>query len=162
MSDTSIYDALVATAAGKYQVPAEWIKAVIGAESSFDPNVADRWESKVSEYAYGPMQILLSTARGLGFTGTGAQLRQPAANIDVGAAYLARLRSQLGEDFRRIYSAYNSGNADRWETSSQVRANVERALGWLEQFEPAGVGVAAIAAALVAAWWWTRRKGRRL
>lgn len=146
MSNTGIYDAIVAQASAKYNLPASWIKAVIGAESSFDPNVPDRWEEKVQEYAYGPMQILLSTARMMGFNGTGAQLRQPAANIDVGAAYLARLRSQHGDDFRRIYSAYNSGNPDRWSTNAAVSANVTRAENWLGQFqsldqlELAGIG----------------------
>lgn len=161
---TDVYDGYVWAAAARHDVPAAWIKAVIGTESSFNPNVADRWEAKVKEYAYGPMQILLSTARFLGFTGTAAELRRPETNIEIGARYIARLRSTIGDNFARIYSAYNSGNPDRYLTSDQVRANVERALTWLAEFDTVDTAAIAIAIGLgLGVMWWagSPQKGKR-
>lgn len=132
MPATSIYDDIVNLAASTYAVPPDWIKGVIGAETSF-LTPPKTWEPKVQEYAVGPMQILLSTARGLGFTGTVDELAEPLVNIPIGAAYLAELRGRYGDDFRAVYSAYNSGSPTMWQISSKVRANVERALSWLEQ-----------------------------
>lgn len=163
MSSTGIYDAIVGQAAVNYGVPVEWIKAVIGAETSFESPAPKRWEPKVKEYAWGPMQILLSTARGLGFTGTGAELAEPLNNIAIGTAYLSQLRGRFGNDFRRVYSAYNSGRPDTWTISSQVRANVERATGWLQTFggtvvaEENGFAIVILMAA-AGVWWWTSKK----
>lgn len=158
---SSAYDNLVEAAAAAHAVPAAWIKAVIGAETSFAVPAPRRWEPKVNEYAYGPMQILLSTARGLGFGGTGADLEQPAINIDVGADYLSRIRGDYGNDFRRVYSAYNSGNPDRWLTSDQVRANVDRAMGWLGKFETGASGFGLLVILAAGAWWWSTQRRRK-
>lgn len=180
MADTSVYDPIVAAAAAAFAVPAEWIKAVIGAETSFSTPAPDTWESRAGEYSYGPMQVLLSTARRLGFPGTAANLADPAGNIPVGALDLASLRNRFGDDFRLVYSAYNSGDPNAWQTSAQVAANVQRALTWLNQFggsvhsfsdsgdspsletvpDPGTIstgGVIAIGG--LVAWWLSQRKG---
>lgn len=126
-------------------VPPSWIFAFIGTETSFeDPPVT--WEANVGEYSYGPMQVLLSTARGLGFSGSADQLQDPATNIQVGTADIAGLIALYGMDFDRVYSAYNSGRPDAYLTSNQVASNVARAQSWLSQYvEPveslAGVGL---------------------
>lgn len=136
MQDVAYYDEIVADAAARHDVPAAFIKAIIGAESSYQIPAINRWEPAAGEYAYGPMQILLSTARQFAPGITGPELERPYTNIDVGAAFVRDLMNRFGveTDFRRIYSAYNSGRPDRWETSDQVRSNVERAIGWLERF----------------------------
>ncbi len=160
MSSTDIYDAIVAQAAAAYGVPGAWIKAVIGAETSFQSPAPIGGAGE-----RGPMQILLSTARGLGFSGTAAELADPVSNIAIGTAYLAEIRDRVGNDFRRVYSAYNSGNPDRWTVSSQVGANVERAVRWLDTFGgtvSAGGGDAMLLVIVAAAgvWWW-RKKGAK-
>ena len=123
------FDALIADAAARYGLPFSWIKAVVATESNFDP-MAQRSEPQINDESIGLMQLLTATARGLGFTGSIDELYDPWINIDLGARLLAQLKSRYGS-FRRVYSAYNSGNPDRWETSSQVLHNVERAEEWL-------------------------------
>jgi soluble lytic murein transglycosylase-like protein len=80
------------------------------------------------------MQLLTRTAKGLGYTGPAEGLYDPEVNIDLGAKLLGQLRSSYGDDFRRVYSAYNSGKPDLWQTSTQVAANVGRALTALEKW----------------------------
>ena len=130
---------MVARSAARHGVPASYIKAVIGAETSFEVPAPNRWEPAVGEYAYGPMQILLSTARQFYPSMTAAELQFPEANVDAGAAFIRYLMDRHGDDFQRIYSAYNSGNPDRWQTSGQVRSNVDRALTWLKRFASEGI-----------------------
>jgi soluble lytic murein transglycosylase-like protein len=164
MTDTSMYDDAIAAAVAVYDVPAAWILATIGAETSFQSPAPSTWEPTVGEFAYGPMQVLLSTARGLGFAGSAAQLKDPATNIAIGAELLAQLRSSYGDDFQRVYSAYNSGNPDAWTTSSRVAANVARAITWLAQFTgtPAAadtvitpLAIAGVAGLIL---WWGKKK----
>jgi soluble lytic murein transglycosylase-like protein len=139
-----MYEDLIAQASAFYSVPVEWIQAVIETESSWNPN-AYRYEAKIKDASYGLMQVLGKTAVGLGFEGdVNNDLYDPATNIDLGAHDLAQLRKSYGDDFRRVYSAYNSGKPDLWETSAEVGANVERALANLAKWTSdsgAGAGV---------------------
>src|SRR5262245_2413653 len=148
------YDALISASSARYGVPFAWVKAVIGNESNFNPT-AYRAEPRLGDASYGLMQLLSETARGLGWSGEDAEeLYDPELNIELGTKYLADLRARYGDDFRRVYSAYNSGRPDLWETSAQVRHNVDRAQGWLEQvitehpIAAAAAGGGAILAAL--------------
>ena len=133
MSDR--YSSEIAAAARAYPtVPPEWIWAVIGTESSFR-DIYRTWEPTVKEYAYGPMQVLVSTAADFGFNE--GDLQTAAGGIAAGTALLAQLISRFGYDFQRVYSAYNSGNPDKFTISDQVRKNVARAVDWLSQYVPA-------------------------
>jgi soluble lytic murein transglycosylase-like protein len=129
-----MFDSLIANAAAVHQVPASWIRAVIEVESNWNPRAYNG--SDPGGGAYGLMQILGSTARGLGYDGDFQNLFEPALNIDLGAQLLAELRGRFGDDFRRVYSAYNSGRPDLWQTSTQVAANVSKAMAalsnWIE------------------------------
>jgi soluble lytic murein transglycosylase-like protein len=142
-----MWEQIITDAGARYSVPESWINAVIDTESSRNPN-AYRWEPARQEASYGLMQILASTAKGLGFTGDVFNgLYDPAVNIDLGAKLLGQLRGRYGDDFTRVYSAYNSGKPDTWQTSAQVAANVKRALGNLANYAegPAGAGVIVLA-----------------
>jgi soluble lytic murein transglycosylase-like protein len=159
------YDAIIENAAARYGVPFTWIKAVIGTESNFSP-AAYRYEARINDASYGLMQLLSETARGLGWAGDDPEeLFEPSLNIELGTKLLADLRARYGDNFRRVYSAYNSGRPDLWETSAQVRHNVERAEGWLEQViaehptAAAAIGGGAILAAL-AAFAFFRKRGK--
>ncbi len=125
------YDGLIMSAAQAYAVPFEWIKAIIGAESDFNPNAYRREPSGVA--SYGLMQILDKTAAGLGYTGDLAGLYDPAVNIDLGAKLLSQLRGAYGDDFRAVYSAYNSGSATKYLTNGTVATHVARAVSYLDQ-----------------------------
>lgn len=152
-----MFDELIAGAAGKYAVPESWIRAVIDVESAGRPT-AYRAEPQINDASYGLMQLLESTARGLGFDGPVETLYDPAVNIDLGTRLLGQLRERWGADFRRVYSAYNSGRPDLWSTSAEVARNVARALEALAGYEasaPVSGGVLLLAA--VALYLWKRR-----
>jgi len=147
-------------------VPESWISAVIETESSWNPG-AYRAEPQINDGSYGLMQILVKTARGLGYTGDPDGLWDPATNIDLGTKLLNELRGRYGEDFRRVYSAYNSGKPDLWQTSTQVGANVKRAVDNLTKWVSAGVSEFAASPAsgplvglliLIFLWSWTGKR----
>lgn len=143
MQDLGFYDEMAARSAVRYGVPLAYIKAVIGAETSFEvPAPPPTWEPAVGDYSYGAMRILLSTARQFFPSMTAAELQFPEANVEAGAAYIRNLMDRYGDDFQSVYSAYNSGNPDRWKTSDQVRANVTRAVSWLRRFLTDGIDAA--------------------
>lgn len=102
------YDAIVQSASEAQAVPVPLIKAIIAAESAFNPN-ARRAEVGINDASSGLMQILLSTARGLGFTGTPDELFDPGVNITIGTRLLAQLLRQTGGDQDAAASAYNGG-----------------------------------------------------
>lgn len=142
-----MFDSVIASAAAINNIPQEWIKAVIQVESNWNSNAVNM--SDPGGGAWGLMQILLSTARGLGYAGSGSGLLDPEVNIQYGARLLGQLKTQYGTDFRRIYSAYNSGNPDRWQTSQEVYNNVMRAMEALGSFLAQNPGISAGALAIV-------------
>jgi len=101
------FDSLIASASDAYGVPVAVIKGVIGAESGFDP-AAYRAEPQINDASTGLMQLLMSTARGQGFTGTSLGLYDPRTNINLGTKLLSSLSRQLG-DWGAVFSAYNGG-----------------------------------------------------
>jgi LPXTG-motif cell wall-anchored protein len=141
----SEYDAIIAEAAARYDVPESWIKAVIGVESDFNA-AAYRAEPAINDASYGLMQLLYRTAALLGYDGDPEGLFDPETNIMLGAKYLGQLRSQFGDDFRAVYSAYNSGSADKYKTSSVVAQHVSNAMAWLQKFEESSFGAGALIA----------------
>lgn len=157
-----MFDDLIQQNAAHFGVPESWIRAVIQTESSFNP-AAYRAEPQIQDASYGLMQLLYRTAKGLGYTGTPEGLYDPATNIRLGTQLLADHMRRYGDDIRRVYSAYNSGKPDLWETSSQVKSNVERLLRNLEriiQQEPLvmGSGVAGGVIVVALMWYWAGRK----
>lgn len=155
------FQALISEAALRYAVPEVWIKAVIMTESSGQAT-AYRAEPKINDASYGLMQLLLQTARGLGYVGTPEGLYDPGVNIDLGTKLLAKLRQVSGDDFQAVYSAYNSGKPDRYLTSPAVATNVKRAVDWLRHFieEEPFVATSGAGALLVAVllWYYAKKK----
>ncbi len=151
-----MYDDLIAAASQKWSVPDWWIAGVIQAESSWNPNAVNLSDPGGSR---GLMQISGPTAHAYGISDL-STLFDPAVNIDVGTHLLSDLRSSYGDDLRRVYSAYNSGKADLYLTSSEVANNVERVLAagadWTAA-HPAGDAALGILA-LLTVYWISRRK----
>lgn len=147
-----MFDGSIARYAALWNVPEAWIRAVIEVESSWDP---EAYNPSDPTGAWGLMQLLYRTAQGLGYDGAPEGLFDPDTNIYYGAKLLGQLRIQYGDDFRRIYSAYNSGNPDKWESSSEVYGNVMRALEALGRFlespvtQTAGIGLLVALAAFL-------------
>jgi len=97
----------IADASLQYGVPPETILAVIRIESTFDV------EAQSEAGAIGLMQLLPSTAeeiaRELRMKWTGEEtLRDPAANIEMGAYYLTKLLRRFN-DLAGALAAYNEG-----------------------------------------------------
>ncbi|MGU3469965.1 lytic transglycosylase domain-containing protein [Paenibacillus sp. D51F] len=93
------YDSMIQSAAARYGVSESLIKAVIGAESSFNPS------AESSAGAKGLMQLMDGTASGLGVTDS----FDPAQNIDGGTKYLSYLLRKYDGSAATALAAYNAG-----------------------------------------------------
>jgi len=158
------YSAIVEPAAALYRVPVEWVYAVIGAESgdlrtfSFRDVVAT-WEPLAGEYSWGPMQILESTARQMGYAGATPDLNRPEVSIPLGVKYLRWiLDNKDARTFPELYSAYNSGKPAAYRTPGAVQQNVARAAKWLAHFRPKGSGAVLAVVVLGLGYWISKRR----
>jgi len=97
------YDALVASLAAANGVPAVLVHRVIVRESRYQPGLVGRGGT------IGLMQIKLPTARGLGYTGDAAGLRDPNTNLTYGIKYLAGAYRAANGDHARAVHYYASG-----------------------------------------------------
>lgn len=97
--ETSSWDAHIEEAASKYRIPAELVRAVIVAESNFDPMAV----SKVG--ARGLMQLMPGTAAEMYVSDS----HDPVQNIHGGTRYLRVLANRFGGDLIKTVAAYNAG-----------------------------------------------------
>jgi soluble lytic murein transglycosylase-like protein len=97
------YDALVANHAQANGVPEILVHRVIVRESRYRPALIGRGGT------IGLMQIKLATARGLGYTGDAAGLRDPNTNLTYAVKYLAGAYRAANGDHRRAMAYYASG-----------------------------------------------------
>ena len=107
-SRENAYDAAIQAASAEFGVRVPLIKGVIGRESAFVPT-AKRGEPQIGDASYGLMQLLYSTAKALGYTGTPEGLLDPATNIHYGTMLLSQNLSRTGGDEASAISAYNGG-----------------------------------------------------
>jgi len=94
----SDYDILIDRAAREHRVPPALVKAVIAAESDFDPEATSR------AGAQGLMQLMPTTAAHLGVLDP----LEPIQNVHGGVSYLRSLIDRYG-DLSRALAAYNAG-----------------------------------------------------
>jgi soluble lytic murein transglycosylase-like protein len=96
------YQSLILEAACRYEVEPEIIKAIIMAESGFNPKAV----SKVG--ARGLMQLMPRTARSLGVEDS----FKPAHNIDGGVRYFKHLLDKYDGEIKLALAAYNAGSSN--------------------------------------------------
>jgi soluble lytic murein transglycosylase-like protein len=97
------YESMVATHASANNVPEALVHRVIVRESKYHPHLVGRGGT------IGLMQIKLPTARGLGYTGDAAGLRDPNTNLTWGVKYLAGAYRAANGDHSRAVRYYASG-----------------------------------------------------
>lgn len=100
------FDGLILSSAREHRVEPALVKAVIAAESNFEPRALSRVG------AQGLMQLMPATAASLGVKNA----FHPRENVDGGTRYLRAMLDRYG-DVRRALAAYNAGpNAvDRYQ-----------------------------------------------
>ena len=96
-------DALVRAHAQANNVPEALVHRVIQRESRYQPQLVGRGG------CIGLMQIKLSTARSLGYTGDAAGLRDPDTNLTYGIKYLAGAYRAANGDHARAMHYYAGG-----------------------------------------------------
>lgn len=97
--DERRYEALIQTLCKKHNVDTALVKAVIKAESDFDPNAVS------NKGAQGLMQLMPATARDLQVSDS----FDPHENLEGGISYLRRLLDMFNGNLRLAIAAYNAG-----------------------------------------------------
>ena len=100
-SKSDAFNLAVLKAADRYDVDAALIKAVIMAESGYNPTAVSRQGAK------GLMQLMPRTARALGVK----DAFNPVHNINGGVKYLRQLLNAFDENIRLALAAYNAGTS---------------------------------------------------
>lgn len=84
--------------------------------------------------SWGLMQVMLATARGLGFTGHAAELTIPDVGLDFGCRYLKA--KTKGVSVEQGLSAYNSGTARKTIDGKYENQNyVDKVMKYLKELE---------------------------
>ena len=97
---SATYNRIIHNAADAYEIDPALIKAVIMAESRYNPNAVSK------RGARGLMQLMPATAKALGVT----DLFNPEDNIFGGALYLKTLIDKFNGDIKLALAAYNAGS----------------------------------------------------
>jgi len=97
--DSTIYDSLIGRLSKEYDVDFHLIKAMIRAESGFNPYAISR------KGARGLMQLMPETAQRMNVS----NIFDPRDNIEGGIRYLKYLLSLFNNDWKLSLAAYNAG-----------------------------------------------------
>lgn len=100
VSKPSAFDPMIQAASRRFGVDSSLVKAVIDAESSFNPQAVSHAGAK------GLMQLMDATGQGLGVTNP----FDPAQNIEGGTRYLSNLLRKYDGNQGMALAAYNAGS----------------------------------------------------
>ena len=124
------YDRLINYACIKHGVDPLLVKAIIKAESDFDPQTVS------VKGARGLMQLMPQTADDMGV----ADIDDPQNNIDGGVKYLKRLMGIFKSDLKLVVAAYNAGENAVIKYKSippfkETREYVKKVFKYLKDYE---------------------------
>ncbi len=128
VSPMSAYDDLIERASRRHGVPAALVKAVIHAESAFDPKAVS------AKGAMGLMQLMPATAQLLGV----ARPYHAKENVEGGTRYLRSLHDRYGS-WTHTLAAYNAGPSavDHYRgvpPYTETRQYVKRVLSYYRRY----------------------------
>jgi soluble lytic murein transglycosylase len=123
------YDTYINEAAAAYGLSVSLIKAVIRAESNFDPYAVSK------KGAEGLMQLMPETARDLGVVDS----FDPEENIHGGTRYLKEMLTQFNGNLPLALAAYNAGphrveGNNRIPPIEETRTFVRRVMKYIEEY----------------------------
>jgi soluble lytic murein transglycosylase-like protein len=124
------YDQIISSCASKYGVNPSLIKAVIHAESGYNPNAVSR------KGASGLMQLMPGTARSLKVSNS----FDPKDNVEGGVKYLRFLLDTFRGDVSLAVAAYNAGlnNVAKYggiPPYNETRTYVNRVLSYMQSYQ---------------------------
>jgi len=124
------YDQIISTCAAKYGVNPSLIKAVIHAESGYNPNAVSR------KGASGLMQLMPGTARSLKVNNS----FDPKDNVEGGVKYLRFLLDTFRGDVSLAVAAYNAGLSKVAKHGgippyNETRTYVNRVLSYMQSYQ---------------------------
>lgn len=124
------YEQLIKTSAEKYGVSASLIKAVIQAESGYNPNAVS------SKGATGLMQLMPGTAKSLKVSNS----LDPKDNVEGGVKYLRFLLDTFRGDVSLALAAYNAGlnKVARYggiPPYNETRSYVNKVLSYMQSYQ---------------------------
>lgn len=128
------FEQIIKTYADKYGVSIHLIKAVIHAESGYNPNAVS------SKGASGLMQLMPGTARSLKV----ADRFNPRDNVEGGVKYLRFLLDTFHGDVSLALAAYNSGLGKVAKYGgippfNETRNYVNRVLSYMQTYQSSGI-----------------------
>jgi soluble lytic murein transglycosylase-like protein len=116
------YRELVQRHASVHGLPFALADAVVMIESGYNPNARHNG-------AIGLMQIMLPTARSVGYAGDAAGLTKPETNIKYGMIYLAQAYRLSGGDTCKTVMRYQTGHlTDRMSAANQAYCSKARVI----------------------------------
>jgi soluble lytic murein transglycosylase-like protein len=126
----SKYGQHIEKAAEKFNLKTSLVKAVIMAESGFDPKAVSK------KGAQGLMQLMPETANELDV----GDPYDPEENILGGTRYLSRLMERFNNDMELAIAAYNAGpeKVDKYNgvpPYEETKTFIKRVMGFYEQYE---------------------------
>jgi hypothetical protein len=133
------FDQLIEEAARYFGVDFHLIKAIIKAESEFNPHAVS------PQGALGLMQVMPCTGRELGVR----NLFDPRANIFTGVRYYKKLLMQVKGDHRLALAAYNAGinRVKKWGGVPPIpatRSYLAKVLDYAELYKTSSISIPAI------------------
>jgi soluble lytic murein transglycosylase-like protein len=128
-SSSDPFHEFIVEAANRYRLDPALIKAVIKAESGYNPHAVS------GKGAQGLMQLMPSTARALGLE----DMLDPEGNIEAGSKHLRHLLDLFQGDIRLSVAAYNAGLSrvrmyNDIPPIRETREYVEKVLGYYSDY----------------------------
>ncbi len=128
------FEQLIKTCSDKYGVSSSLIKAVIHAESGYNPNAVS------SKGASGLMQLMPATAKSLKV----ADRFNPKDNVEGGVKYLRFLLDTFQGDVSLAVAAYNAGLSRVAKYGgippyNETRTYVNRVLSYMKSYQESGI-----------------------